>query len=173
MSAGVRGCPTCGSGNATNSPRCWVCGAVLGTAPEHSEVAPAILADDGSTRALRIAGWSALLLGLGFTALLIAVQLALEWPGLLVPYALVVLVAFVALARTAWVQIRRRPAVATAAAQAGPPRAGVSGVDVAQGIALGLAIAIAVIAGLLLLALAGLVIFFLICLALLGGMQLH
>ena len=170
MSAGVRGCPTCGSGNALNSARCWVCGAALTSAAPH-EATPAILVDDGSTRALRIAGWSALLCGLGFTALLIAVQLALEWPGLLVPYALVVLVAFVALARTAWVQIRRRPAAATA--HAGPPRGGVTGTDVAQGIALGLAIAIAVIAGLLLLALAALVIFFLICLALVGGMQWH
>lgn len=111
MSAGVRACPICGSGNATVTARCWVCGADLAAAaPPSAAAAPAPATTyDASTRTLQMVGWSALLLGLGFTALLIAVELALEWPGMLIPYAVVVLVAFVALGRTAYVQLRRKP----------------------------------------------------------------
>jgi len=117
---------------------------------------------------------------LGFTSALIGFELALEWPGLLIPYALVVLVAFVALGRTAWVQIRKpvevtpaRPTTRTGDATGPRPDGKVTGTDVVQGVALGLTIALAVIAGLILLFLAAIVIFFLICLALVAGSGIH
>ncbi|MCA9606272.1 MAG: hypothetical protein KC619_11785 [Myxococcales bacterium] len=176
----ARACPICGSGNAANVPRCWVCGADLAAAaPPSAGAAPAPATRyDDSTRTFQLIGWSALLLGLGFTALLIAVELALEWPGMLIPYAVVVLVAFVALGRTAWVQIKKKPtgAAATLSAEGTPaprPDNKSTGTDVIQGVALGLAIAIAVIAGLMLLAVAAMVIFFLICLAMMAGAGYH
>lgn len=180
MSAGVRACPICGSGNATATARCWVCGADLASAaPPSAAAAPAPATTyDASTRTLQMVGWSALLLGLGFTALLIAVELALEWPGMLIPYAVVVLVAFAALGRTAYVQLRKKPGAVEArptTAAEGAPRTdgGTSTADVLQTVALGVAIAIAVIAGLLLLAVAAMVIFFLICLAMISSSGFH
>lgn len=181
MSAGVRACPICGSGNATATPRCWVCGADLGAAaPPSAAAAPAPASKyDDSTRTFQLVGWSALLLGLGFTAVLIAVELALEWPGMLIPYAVVVLVAFVALGRTAWVQIKKKPdsvaATPTVSAEGAPakPDGRTTSADIVQGVALGLAIAMAVVAGLMLLAVAAMVIFFLICLAMMGGSGFH
>ncbi len=163
--SGVRACPVCGSGNATTTARCWVCGADLaGAAPPSAAAAPPpATTSDGSTRTFQVLAWSALLLGLGFTALLIAIELALEWPGMLIPYAVVVLVAFAALGRTAWVQLKKPPAAAPPAGAR--PDGKITGTDVVQGVALGLVIALAVIAGLVLLAVAAMVIFFLICLA--------
>jgi len=169
--SGVVACPVCGSGNARTTERCWVCGAPLaGAAPVG---APPPDRTQSGTRTFQLLGWSALLLALGFTALLIGVELALEWPGLLIPYAVVVLVAFAALGRTAWVQIRKPVDVSTPTTRTGdatgPPDGKITGAEVAQGVALGLTIALAVIAGLILLMVAAMVIFFLICLALVAG----
>jgi len=171
--SGVVACPVCGSGNARTTDRCWVCGAALAGAPAVGASPPD--RTQTGTRGFQLVGWSALLLALGFTAVLIGVELALEWPGLLVPYAIVVLVAFVALGRTAWVQIRKpvdvapRPTTAAGDATGPRPDGKVTGTDVVQGVALGLTIALAVIAGLILLFIAAVVIFFLICLAIVAG----
>lgn len=175
--SGVVACPVCGSGNARTTDRCWVCGAPLAGAA--SAGAPPPDRTQTGTQSLRLLGWSALLLALGFTAALIGVELALEWPGLLIPYALIVLVAFAALGRTAWVQIRKpvevraAPTTATGDATGPRPSSKITGTDVAQGVALGLTIALAVIAGLILLFVAAIVIFFLICLALVAGSGIH
>ncbi|MCB9597893.1 MAG: hypothetical protein H6719_34575 [Sandaracinaceae bacterium] len=176
----VRACLICGSGNSAQVARCWVCGADLTAAPPPGAAAapPPAATYDKSTRALQVVGWSSLLLGIGFTAILIAVELGLNWPGMLIPYAVIVLVAFVALGRTAWVQLKKKPTLAAASAAGGPeggaaPKKGVTGPDVMQSVALGLAIAMAVIAGLMLLAVAAVVIFFLICLVLVSSSGMH
>jgi hypothetical protein len=168
----------CGSGSAAGATKCWVCGANLDDA---SALPPTPLARGSSAssdgHAFRVLGWSAFLLGIGFVTLLVGVELAFEWPGLLIPYALIVLVAFVALARTAYVQLRRRPdpqaAPASGTAAASPPTGKTKTNDIVQDVALGLTIALAVIAGLMLLFVAAVVIFFLICLAIVGAAGLH
>lgn len=167
----VVACPRCGSGNAPTMARCWVCGTPM-TGPPPTAPPPAT--DD--TLPFRAIGWLALLAGLVLVGGLVAIELALEWPGLLVPYALVQLVVFAALARTAWVNLRRPPAPAAdgAAARAGvgasapaaggsAARAGVSGGEVVQGIALALTIALVVIALLALLAVSAIILFMMVC----------
>ena len=179
--SGIRSCPTCGSGNALQSTKCWVCGGGLEGQPSPSVArlpgpAPGTY---GSTQGFKALGWVSLLLGIGFTAILIGVELAMEWPGLLVPYALVVLVTFVALGRTAWVHLKKKPetpqapptASAAAAGGGAKPAAskpGVTGSDVAHGVALGLTVALAVIAALALMAITAIVLFAVICLAYFG-----
>lgn len=175
----VRACPVCGSGSAPAATKCWVCGADLdgsGPAPVSplatSPLARSSAASDG--HGFQVLGWSAFLLGIAFVTLLVGVELALEWPGLLIPYALIVLVAFVALARTAYVQLRRpapTAASATAAAGPSPPVGKGQGKDIVNDVALGLTIALAVIAGLMLLFVAAVVIFFLVCLAIVAGVS--
>lgn len=173
--SGVMTCPHCGSGNATTSQVCWVCGGPLRGGPAGPP--PQLATNASSARGFQIFGWATLLLGLVFTAVLIGVELALEWPGMLIPFALVVVVAFAALARTAYVQIKKPlvtgPATAPRSGQGTRPETtgGVTGNEVVQGVALGIAIAAAVIAGLLLLGITAMVIFFLICMAMFAGMH--
>lgn len=172
MSA-IRACPVCGSGSAAGAAKCWVCGASLDSAAPTSPVSASPLAKTSSAASdghrFRVLGWSAFLLGIGFVTLLVGVELALQWPGLLIPYALIVLVSFVALARTAYVQLRPRPDPSphpvAASAGASPPAGKGKPRDVVADVALGLTIALAVIAGLMLLFVAAVVIFFLVCLA--------
>lgn len=174
--SGVKTCPVCASGNAATSERCWVCGAALSSAPGSAVEVPAPVRDSGD--ALQAIGWLALLSGIAFVTVLVAVELALEWPGLLIPYALVVLIGFAALARTAWLQSRRSretpsaPEASAAApeAPAAPPSSGGSKAgDLARDVALGLSIALIVIAFFALLAVAAVVIFLAICFAVIAG----
>ncbi len=171
--SGVKACPTCGSGNAATSERCWVCGGSLASAGPVARV-PKQVTDSGDT--LKALGWLGLLSGIGFVTLLVAIELFREWPGLLVPYAVIVLLGFAALARTAWLQTRKsssEPAAPTVGpgtvAPAGPPAKR----TLAEDIALGVTIAFVVLAGFGLLLVAAVVIFFLICLAMLGAGGFH
>lgn len=159
----LQSCGVCGSGNAKGYAKCWVCGATPGQAP--AGASPLAPTPEGTAegRGLRALGWTAFLIGMAFVTLLVSVELALEWPGLLIPYAAVVLGAFVALARTAYAHIKR-----------GGTDESVTGSELAQGIALGAVTVLVVLAALLLLFIAAIVIFFAICLVVLGGaMTLH
>ena len=163
----VRPCPACGSGNATQSTQCWICGAALGDRAAAVSNAPAAHprpSTDVSTDTWKLLGWTSMLLGLGFTSILVGVELALEWPGLLIPYALVVLVTFVALGRTAYVHLKKKPEPDEGAPGGAKPGS-VTGADVLRGLALGLTAALAVIAALVLLAVSAMIIFVIICFA--------
>lgn len=169
MSGGIT-CPVCGNPNQLGASNCWVCSAVLSGEAVDSVLSP----HDSQAQSLRVLGWTAFLFGLALVTLLVGVELALEWPGLLIPFALIVLVSFVALARTAYVHLQRPPKapapVKASGDDTGSPRRGaVTRTDVVQGVAMGLSIAMAVIAGLLLLFVAAFVIFALICFAMLSS----
>ena len=165
----VRTCPMCGSGNAATSTQCWVCGATLGTG-DYAPV-PASVQKSGDT--MQALGWLGLLTGIAFVTVLIGIELALEWPGLLVPYALVVVIGFAALTRTAWLQTRKgagQPQGSPQPTAASSPGASKGdGSKLVQDVALGLSIALLVIAAFALLMVAAVVIFFIICLAVIAG----
>lgn len=162
----VRACGVCGSGNASQSTHCWVCGAALGSGAPAP--VPAQVQQSGDT--MKAVGWLALLTGIGFVTLLIAIELALEWPGLLVPYALVVLIGFAALTRTAWLQTRGAQVAAPSAQQQAQAKAkSDKNAKLVQDVALGVSIALLVIAAFALLMVAAVVIFFIICLAVIAS----
>lgn len=167
--SGVRGCPTCGSGNALEATQCWVCGSLItpGEAPPQTLLARQQQRHETSRRTFRILGWVAFLLGIFFICTLVAIELALEWPGLLIPFAGITLVVFVALGRIAYVQIRSPVPLPPE----GGAKKGVSGGEVLEGVAMGLALAGAIIAGMMLLFVAAMVIFFLICIAMFAGLH--
>ncbi|MGE0792037.1 MAG: hypothetical protein AB7S26_40560 [Sandaracinaceae bacterium] len=175
--SGVVACAMCGSGNAATSAQCWVCGASLSGA---ARIGPPPRAVRDPSDNLTALGWLALLIGLALAALLIGIELAIEWPGMLVPFALVVLIGFGALARTAWVQTRpaeSAPPPAPSAAATPPADAargdGAPKRSLANDVALGVTIVMLILAGLALAAVAAMVIFFLICLAMIGVGGLH
>ena len=166
--SGVRGCPTCGSGNALEATQCWVCGAALsaGAAPPQTSLARQERASSDSTQTWRLISWSAFLPAILTICALVGIEIALNWPGLLVPFALITLIVIGSLGRIAYVQLKRPPSMPGQGQGGGPKKGGTTGSEVLQGVALGLAIAAAIIAGMILLFVAMVVIFFILCLSL-------
>lgn len=156
MTAAKR-CTRCFELSDPRSRACWVCGGALVDAPPAPAEAPA-----GDDRSLRVLGWVLLIGGIGFVSLLVGVELALEWPGLLIPFALVMLVVFGGLGRTAWVHVRGARARA---------EEGTSGEEILRGVALALAITLAILALLFLLALAAVILFMMVCFAVIATMN--
>ena len=156
--SGVVACPVCGSGNAVGAPRCWVCGFTregdAATQPAPTRLA-ARRARPSPHRKWFAAGWTVMFLGIAFVAALVGLELLFNWPGLLVPYALGVLIMFAALGKVAHVTLRGGQ--------------GQDGTDVLQGVAMGLIFAGGVLAALALLFVAAIVLFLIVCFAILGG----
>ncbi len=111
-----RPCSTCGSGNTPESPRCWICGALLervaasatapsaplAAAPRAPAAVDGLFAPSATVEGygLRLTGWLVVVLAIGMLAMLVGSQLAADWPGLLVPYAVVVIVGGVGVGAT-------------------------------------------------------------------------
>lgn len=149
-------CSTCGSGNRAEVAQCWVCGAALGGSGATPFVVASETPELRAERRTHAVIWLTVLVGLAITATLVAVELALNWPGLMVPYSLVMFATFVALARTAWTEMRRKSAEGRDKSR---------GQDIVESVALGVGVTIGVLAALILLMVAAAVLFFVICMA--------
>ncbi len=161
MSEATRSCPVCGSGNAAAAERCWVCGASMRAEVRASLTAPPV---DATERGWKALAWLALLFGIFFVCALVGVELALQWPGLLVPFAFFCVVIFVALGRIAWVQMREGKA---------DEKERSAGEEVARSVALGITIAAGVIGLIFLLIVSALIFFALVCFAVLSVGSIH
>ncbi len=164
----VNACPVCGSGNAANATRCWVCGAAMSEKPTEVRAAPAAASSaPGAARSAQperpaTLVWVTVVAGIALVSLLIGVSLALEWPGLLVPYAFFVLVAFTGIGRTAWRSIARERA---------GEGSGVTADDVLHGIAAASILMAIILTLLFLVFVAAIVIFLAICFAMFPNMH--
>lgn len=151
-------CTWCHRPNDPRATQCWVCQSAL---PDQAAPAPASSSErSGTDGLLRAFGWLGLLFGLAFVSLLVGVELGSNWPGLLVPFALVMLVIFGGLGLTAFVHIRQARSVQNEAS---------AGEKLFAGVALAVTLLFALLALLFLLMIAAMVIFFLVCLAVIGG----
>lgn len=97
MSGGV--CGSCGSGSEEGASFCWLCGYPLGTAAAGVPVQPVTPMHPQTGLAWVVAFLSAL-----FVLSSVAVELALRWPGLLIPYAVMVVPVLAVLVRILYVQ---------------------------------------------------------------------
>ena len=156
--SGAKRCVACRQISDPRAPRCWVCGGPL------VDDGPAVQPAGSDDTPLRLLGWIALLGGIGFVTLLVAVELAMGWTGLLIPYALVMLLVFGALGRTAWVHIK-----GARAPTEGAPGSTTTGEEILKGVALAMALTLAVLALLLLMAVAAIVLFLMVCFAIIGA----
>lgn len=159
MSAGAIGCWTCGSGNRPEAKRCWVCHADLNPSAPRPAAAPLPHASSGSVAGMVI-GWFLGLICLFVVSLLVAIEIAIHWPGLLVPYALVSVVVLSVLAVSAYGQIRhaRRGKEAPSA-----------GATLIYGVVLGTTTVVLGLALIVLLYIAAIVVMLLVCFAMIAA----
>ncbi len=176
-----RRCPSCGSGAEGDAKFCWLCGYPLASTAALAPPADPVGAPPISGF-VWIGGFVlALLVMLG-----VAVELALLWPGLLIPYTLMLVPVVAVLARIAYVQrldfwkdrepeARRGSAVAEGAGSAdGEAPSSVSSEimgEVATAIAIGFGAVLVVIGIVFLLAVAAFIILIAICLGMLAAYQ--
>ncbi|MFK7986594.1 MAG: hypothetical protein AB8I08_11270 [Sandaracinaceae bacterium] len=151
-------CTWCHRPNDPRASHCWVCQSELPAEAAAPATEPA--ERSGTDGLLRAFGWLGLLFGLGFVSLLVGIELGSNWPGLLVPFALVMLVVFGGLGVTAYVHIRKSRAVEGERS---------AGETLFAGVALAVSLVFVLLALLFLLMIAAMVIFFLVCLAMIGG----
>lgn len=173
----VQACPVCGSGNAPNAGRCWICGVMLspaigpyrgaGADPAAHPPRAAAPAPAAQTHPAAIVAWIAVLLGIFAVTGLIAIELAINWPGVLVPYALMVLIVYLGLGRVAWISLSppRPPGGGSPAVPPGASTHSSKGEAVIRGVAWAMVVAAIAISLAFLLFVAAMVIFFVICLA--------
>ncbi len=174
-------CPSCGSGVQYGATECWLCGYRPGGAalPAQYQAPPPPQSS---------MGWLVVVIGTIFVIVLLAVQFALIWPGLLIPLGLVstplgyVLFRIVQEQRVAFwrtdapVQTYGQQGYSQAR-QFGPRgepiahggRDGDKAAAVAGGLAAGLLAILAVVGVLMLVAIAGMAIFFVICITAMHG----
>lgn len=165
-----RVCHVCRNLNDPRAGACWVCYSPLpamAQPPPHASVAPSTdgrgsrLRDGSVVTAFGLIGWLVLLGGMGLTVLLVGFELAREWPGLLIPFALVQLVMFAALGRTVW--MHGKATIGSGPADARPADA------MTQRVTFVVSMALVGASLLVLLAVAAFVIFMVICLAVVMG----
>lgn len=193
-------CPSCGSPAEENARACWLCGSPLAATAGATEgasgsagasTAPLLAVGSGSDATFWIAGFILSLLVIAA----VGIDLGLIWPGLLVPYAVLVVPAVVVMTRIVYVQrfdfwrsspsARTAPPAPTAAAMAraaaetrnrgdGKP-AKSSGNEVVNevltAVAIGLVGLVAVMGLLFLLAIAAFVLLMAICFGMIAVMQ--
>lgn len=158
-------CGTCGSGNDAARVRCWVCGAGRPSATALSSSAPGSSAAPrpatpqpltSSRSGQRTAAWFIVILAILFLSLLIGIELALQWPGMLIPFGLLVVVVGVGVGAL----MRAHFAAALDPARASQVAVG----DVLLGASTALATASLVVLGLLaLVVVCALVLFYMLC----------
>lgn len=152
-------CAWCHRPNDPRASHCWVCQSEL-PAQAAAPAPPPAGERTGTDGLFRAFGWIGLLFGLGFVSLLVGVELGSNWPGLLVPFALVMLIVFGGLGVTAYMHIAQARAVEGERS---------AGEKLFAGVALAVSLMFVLLALLFLLMIAAMVIFFLVCLAIIGG----
>jgi hypothetical protein len=114
-------CASCGSGADADASFCWLCGYPLGTAESPAPPVAAVTAAPPLDGAFWVLGFVLALL----VMLAVALELALVWPGLLIPYSVVLVPVVVVMSRIVYVQRLdfwrpQRRAVSGAGPSAGP-----------------------------------------------------
>ena len=184
----VIACPSCGSGTRAGADTCWLCGASLvGTAHRVpalpspvTEFAPPPMAPTARSSSSGCF-WIGGIVVSTIVLLFIAIEIALLAPGLMIPYAVLMVPIMIAFGRMVYIQAFRKeapPAGPQAGAPAGPQLSargdavgGASqdtGSKVAAGVAMGLVGIMAVVGILVLLFIAAVVILFIVCIAMMG-----
>jgi hypothetical protein len=168
----LEACRTCGSGNAPGAPRCWVCGAVPGEGP-----LPRAPVSSSSTTSATLA-WVVVVLGILFVTLLIGISLAFEWPGLLIPYAIVVVMGLTGVATVVFAVVMASRAMAPSRGGAPVQPRGATAksardhdavTDLAQAVGIvAIVVAIALVVFFLLFV-AAIIVFFLVCFAMIAA----
>ena len=155
-------CTWCNNLSDPRLEHCWVCGGQLVSTAMPAVPGPKVQ-DDTLLRAL---GWLALLGGLAFVSLIVGNEIGANWPGLLIPYGLGMLVVFGALGGSAWVNLKAaRPEGSELGKRS-------RGEMLFAGVALGITGLVVVLVLLMLLMLAAIIIFMMVCYAFAIGMSL-
>lgn len=152
-------CGWCQGVSGPQATICWICRSPL---PE--QAAPVTPSSTGTEGLASAFGWLAGIFSLGIVTFLVGWELLSHWPGMLIPYGGAVLAAFSGLTLTAYLHLRSARTVDGEAT---------AGEAVLAGAGLAVAAIFVVLALLMLLGVAAFVVFFLICLAVLGSGGFH
>lgn len=177
-------CPSCGSGTRADAQVCWLCGASLATASAALPAAPAPVAPAPGPVAPQQKSSSSGCFWIGgiivstIVLLFVGLEIGLLAPGLLIPYAVLMVPIMIVFGRMVYIQLFRREAPPAAPAPSGqaltargdamPSSSVDTGTKVAAGVAMGLAGVAAIVGILILLFIAAVVILFIVCLATMG-----
>jgi len=169
-------CPSCGAAPRPGASHCWLCGAPMNAQPAGT-IPDEPVGGNGV--------WLFVALMLMAVMLTVAFEILLVWPGLIIFYAAAMVPVLGVLIRILWVQRldfwrgRAKKAPKPTSANLGPrgdaPSRGAPSGDastaekVVAGVAMGLAGVMAVIGVVMLIAVAAMVIFFLVCLAMIAS----
>lgn len=177
----VVACPSCGSGTRADAQFCWLCGASMSAAavaPAAAPVAapaapaPAPVAPQQSSGSGCL--WIGGIIVSTIVLLFVGLEIGILAPGLLIPYAVVMVPIMLVFGRMMYIQLFRKQPPPAAPGQQLSARGDVvrqgdsnmdTGTKVATGIAMGLAGVAAIVGIMLLIFIAAIVILFIVCLA--------
>lgn len=176
----VIACPSCGSGTRADASHCWLCGAPLAgaiaapAAPLPSPVhvpSPAPVAAQQKSKGSGCF-WIGGIIVSTIVLLFVGLEIGLLAPGLLIPYAVLMVPIMIVFGRMVYIQLFRKEAPPAPPGQQLTARGDVvqasgsdTGAKVATGIAMGLVGVVAIVGILILLFIAAVVILFIVCIA--------
>lgn len=169
-------CPSCGSGTRADAQFCWLCGASLATASVAAPVAAAAAPAPVPVAPQKSSGsgcfWIGGIIVSTIVLLFVGLEIAFIAPGLLIPYAVLMVPIMLVFGRMVYIQLFRKEPPPAAPGQQLTARGDAvqtapmdTGTKVAAGLAMGLAGVAAIVGIMILVFIAAVVILFIVCLA--------